>query len=218
MKIPNRYFLPLLFVLFFFSGLAGLIYESIWSHYLKLFVGHAAYAQTLVLVIYMGGMALGSWLAARCTSRIRHLLPAYAAAEIAVGLTALLFHRIFTGYCSLSYGTVFPALDSALTLFIYKWLTATLLILPQTILLGATFPLMAGGIIRRDTATPGHTISVLYFINTLGGALGGLVSGFYLIEKFAFPGTVKCAGIIDMAIRSGPPCLRCLPAWSNQQR
>ena len=53
------------FVLFTVSGFAGLIYESIWSHYLKLFLGHAAYAQTLVLAIFMGGMALGAWLASR---------------------------------------------------------------------------------------------------------------------------------------------------------
>jgi hypothetical protein len=53
----------LYFLLFFLSGVAGLIYESIWSHYLKLFLGHAAYSQTLVLVIYMGGMAAGAWIA-----------------------------------------------------------------------------------------------------------------------------------------------------------
>ena len=47
----------LFFAIFAFSGFAGLIYESIWTQYLKLFLGHAAYAQTLVLIIFMGGMA-----------------------------------------------------------------------------------------------------------------------------------------------------------------
>ena len=46
--------------LFMLSGVAGLIYESVWTHYLKLFLGHAAYAQTLVLCIFMGGMAVGA--------------------------------------------------------------------------------------------------------------------------------------------------------------
>ena len=51
------------FAIFAVSGFSGLIYESIWSHYLKLFLGHAAYAQSLVLSIFMGGMALviGAW-------------------------------------------------------------------------------------------------------------------------------------------------------------
>ena len=58
-RIPRSVF----FLLFTVSGFAGLIYESIWSHYLKLFLGHAAYSQVLVLVIFMGGLAIGSLLA-----------------------------------------------------------------------------------------------------------------------------------------------------------
>ena len=49
--------MPLLLTFcFILSGAAGLIYESIWSRYLGLFVGHSAYAQVIVLVIYLGGM------------------------------------------------------------------------------------------------------------------------------------------------------------------
>ena len=66
-----------LFVLFTLSGFAGIIYESIWSHYLKLFLGHAAYAQSVVLVMFMGGMAAGAWLAARVGPRITDLLKVY---------------------------------------------------------------------------------------------------------------------------------------------
>jgi spermidine synthase len=54
-----------LLTVFFISGFTGLIYESIWSQYLKLFLGHAAYAQTVVLAIFMGGMAFGSSRVAR---------------------------------------------------------------------------------------------------------------------------------------------------------
>ena len=43
----------LLAFLFVLSGAAGLMYESIWSHYLGLFVGHSAYAQVIVLVIFL---------------------------------------------------------------------------------------------------------------------------------------------------------------------
>jgi hypothetical protein len=55
--------------MFTISGFSGLIYESIWSHYLKLFLGYAAYAQSLVLMIFMGGMAGGAWLASRNSDR-----------------------------------------------------------------------------------------------------------------------------------------------------
>ena len=50
----------LLFLAFAASGMAGLIYEVIWSRYLALFVGHSAYAQVLVIAVYLGGLALGA--------------------------------------------------------------------------------------------------------------------------------------------------------------
>jgi hypothetical protein len=34
------------------SGFSGLIYESLWTRYLGLVLGHAAYAQSLVLAIF----------------------------------------------------------------------------------------------------------------------------------------------------------------------
>ena len=58
------------YVLFTASGFAGLIYESIWTQYLKLFLGHAAYAQSLVLVVFMGGMAAGAASCARLSTRL----------------------------------------------------------------------------------------------------------------------------------------------------
>src|SRR5262244_4534980 len=81
--------------IFVVSGFTGLIYESIWSHYLKLFLGHAAYAQTLVLAIFMGGMAIGSWLVSRFTLRIANLLLGYALAELGIGILAIAFHSVF---------------------------------------------------------------------------------------------------------------------------
>ena len=63
-----------LYAIFVLSGIGGLIYESIWSHYLKLFLGHAAYAQSLVLIIFMGGMGFGAWLAAQYSHRWKNLL------------------------------------------------------------------------------------------------------------------------------------------------
>src|SRR5215468_7731583 len=83
---------PALFAIFAASGFSGLIYESIWSHYLKLFLGHAAYAQTLVLAIFMGGMAIGSWLMAKYSHRIPNLLLGYAIVEGVIGLLGLIFH------------------------------------------------------------------------------------------------------------------------------
>ena len=58
-----------LFLLFFLSGMSGLIYESIWSRYIRQFVGSAATAQILVLALFMGGMSLGALASGRFVAR-----------------------------------------------------------------------------------------------------------------------------------------------------
>ena len=193
----SRRFLLGVFVV---SGFTGLIYESIWTHYLNLFLGHAAYAQTLVLAIFMGGMALGSWLVSRYSGRLRQLLWGYLLVEGLIGILGLLFHRVFLAATDVSFATVIPALPAGLAINLYKWSLASLLVLPQSVLLGMTFPLISGGIIRRWPDRPGETLSVLYFTNSLGGALGVLVSGFVLIGLVGLPGTMLTAALLNVAL------------------
>jgi spermidine synthase len=186
--------------IFSLSGFSGLIYESIWSHYLKLFLGHAAYAQTLVLIIFMGGMALGAWAAARYGGGIGNLLLAYALVEGSIGLLAVVFHPLFVHVVDFAYESAIPRIDSALRIGAFKWSLSALLILPQSILLGMTFPLMTAGIVRRFPVAPGRTIAGLYFLNSLGAAAGVLTSGFVLIGWVGLPGTILTTGLINIAL------------------
>ena len=187
-------------VVFTLSGFSGLIYESIWTHYLKLFLGHAAYAQTLVLAIFMGGMALGSWFCSRYSVAWKNLLIWYAIIEGVIGLFALIFHSVFDQTVRFSYATIIPWITSPINITLYKWTLSALLILPQSILLGMTFPLMSAGIIRMSPQTPGRTLSLLYFTNSLGAAIGVLASGFMLIRLIGLPWTIRLAGLINMAL------------------
>ena len=188
------------FLLFTISGFSGLIYESIWTHYLKLFLGHAAYAQTLVLAIFMGGMAIGSWACSRFSMRWKNLLLGYALAEGAIGLCALVFHPIFTAALDLSYGTIIPQLGKPALVYAFQWSLSALIILPQSILLGMTFPLMSAGILRLFPDRPGRSIALLYFTNSIGAAAGVLMSGFLLIRLVGLPGTVMFAGFINIVL------------------
>ena len=188
------------FALFTASGFAGLIYQSIWSHYLKLFLGHAAYAQTLVLAIFMGGMAIGAWGVSRYTHRIRNLLLGYAAAELAIGVLAIVFHRAFLGATGWAFDSVLPALGGGGLVDAFKWSLASLLILPASILLGTTFPLMSAGILRLYPDVGGRALSMLYFTNSFGAAFGVLASGFYLIDKVGLPGTLLVAGAANVLL------------------
>ena len=191
----------LLYLLFILSGAAGLFYESVWSRYLSLFVGHGAYAQVIVLVIFLGGMALGSMLVSRRSARLEDPLYGYAVIEVLVGLVGLVFHDlIYIPVTGWAYDSLFPALGGGFAVGLAKWSLAGLLILPQSILLGATFPLMSAGLIRRSPERPGSVLSILYFTNSLGAASGVLLAGFVLVRVAGLPGTLLAAAIVNLVV------------------
>src|SRR5438128_5196625 len=76
-----------LIVCFFLSGAAGLLYQVLWLRTLTLLFGHSVYAVTTVLAAFMAGLALGSLLFARLSSRLRNLIAAYGWIELAIGVT-----------------------------------------------------------------------------------------------------------------------------------
>lgn len=190
----------LLLIIFILSGFAGLIYQSIWSHYLGLFLGHAAYAQALVLALFMGGMAAGAFIAARFTVGWRNLVRAYAVVEAIIGLFGLLFHVGFVAFLGLSYDVIMPMLGDSAWINGYKWTLAGLLILPQTILLGMTFPLMSAGLIRRFPGRDGRSLGGLYFANSIGAAVGVLVAAFVLLPWIGLPGAMVVGGVLNLGV------------------
>ena len=191
-----------LYFAFVLSGAAGLIYESIWSRYLGLFVGHGAYAQIIVLVIFLGGMALGALLAGRNAERIGNPLLWYAGVEIAVAVLGFVFHALYLGVTAFAYDAVFPVLPSGFALTTVKWTIAAALILPQSVLLGASFPLMSAGVLRRvdSSGSPGRVLGMLYFGNSLGAAIGVLLAGFVLIGSVGLPGTLITAATANLVV------------------
>src|SRR5262249_32634080 len=147
-----RWALAILAVAFVVSGAAGLLYESLWGRYLGLFVGHAAHAQVLVLAVFLGGMALGALLADRARRRLPSPLVAYAAVELLSGLCAALFHPVFVRVTGAAYDRILPALGPSVALALGKWMIAGALILPQSVLLGMTLPLMVSAVIDMEDA------------------------------------------------------------------
>ncbi|MFO1252719.1 MAG: fused MFS/spermidine synthase [Inhella sp.] len=191
----------LLLTLFVLSGFSALIYQSIWTHYLGLMLGHAAYAQTLVLIMFMGGMALGSWWVSRHTLQIRRLVGCYAAVEAAIGLLGLIFHPLFNAVANWNLEQALPALGSPGLAATWQWASAAALIAPQTVLLGATFPLIAAGVLR---AFPGAGTSAqlggLYFTNGIGAALGALTATFLLLPAVGMQGALQVAAVMNLLL------------------
>ena len=198
----NRLRVRGLFLVFFVSGFCGLIYESIWSHYLKLILGHAAYAQAVVLVVFVGGLALGAWLASLWSERLRHPILVYAAVEAVVAVVAFGFHLLFVAASDWALDSLLPSVCESQGMCWANWLLAGALILPPATLLGTTFPLMSAGVMRLGVR-PGRTLSLLYFLNSAGAALGVLASGFILIPALGLPGTLLASGVLNALVALG---------------
>lgn len=192
--------LLLLYGAFTISGAAGLIYETIWSRYLALFVGHGAYAQVIVLAIFLGGMSAGALAVSRRTERLRDPLLWYAVAELMAGVIGLLFHQLYVSSTAFAYDRLFPAVGTGWPLTLIKWGLASALILPQSVLLGTTFPFMSAGVLRRTPGHPGQVLSTLYFTNSIGAAVGALLAGFYLIGAVGLPGTMLAAAVSNLFV------------------
>jgi spermidine synthase len=182
-----------LYVVFILSGAAGLFYEALWARYLGLLVGNSAYAQIIVLTIFMGGMGAGALLVGARTRRLADPLAWYARVELTIGILGALFDPVFRWLMQTSYDTLLPAAGSGLPVVLVKWTVGALVILPQSFLLGTTFPLMSAGLMRRSIRLPGRTLGMLYFTNSIGAAVGVLLAGFWLLSVAGLPGTLLVA-------------------------
>jgi len=81
-------------ILFFCSGATALIYEVIWSKYLTLMLGSTAQAQTVVLAVFMGGLAVGNRLFGKRADRAKRPLAIYGYIEMAIGVYGFFFNSL----------------------------------------------------------------------------------------------------------------------------
>src|SRR4051812_5124752 len=87
MNLRRRLFVPL----YGASGAAALVYEVAWTRLLTLEMGHTVAATSTVLAAFMGGLAVGAWIAGPRSIHLSQAtrLRAYAALELAVAVAAL---------------------------------------------------------------------------------------------------------------------------------
>lgn len=167
-------------VIFAVSGFCAMAYEVIWTKLLGLIVGPTTYSFTIVLATFIIGLALGSllfgWLADRVKRPISLLLGSQiVAALLVLGMSQLLGNsQLFFAKLIATY------LDRFTQLHLVKGIVLFGLMLPPTLFLGATFPLV-GKIYTSSLSKVGRSIGYAYAINTVGAVLGSFCAGFVII-------------------------------------
>ena len=184
--------------LFFFSGACALIYQVLWLRQLSLIFGVTVYAASTVLATFMAGLSIGSALAGRLSDRVRRPLGWFGAAEMLIGLTALLsplaLDAVTAGYVGAASGV-----ESRTLLTAVRFLCSAAVLLVPTILMGATLPLALQSSVA-DSSGVGGRLSVLYGINTAGAIAGCLLAGFVLIGGVGIRTTFRIAALVNLAI------------------
>lgn len=189
---PERLTIAAVFVCFFLSGAAGLIYQVAWGKALGLVFGHTAYAVATVLAVFMGGLAAGSAWLGRWGERWPRPLALYAWLEAGTAATGALSLAGLAGVRA-AYFAAYPyasAHDSALLAL--RFIGAALVLILPTFLMGGTLPVLVRAV-TRNSAELGRRLARLYWVNTAGAVAGTVAAGFLLLPSIGLRATFETA-------------------------
>ncbi len=189
----------LLLVAFFLSGAVALVYQVLWTRQLGLVFGVTIQAASTVLACFMGGLALGSYLAGRWSDRLQRPLRTFAIVEALIALSALLTPALL-GVADNVFVGMAPSLDASplLTTVARIALTALVLIVPAG-LMGMTYPLVLRAASRGADGIR-RTASLLYAINTTGAIVGVLFGSLWLVPTMGLSRTFLIAAGLNLLV------------------
>jgi spermidine synthase len=182
--------------------------------------GNSTYAISVVLAVFMTGLALGAMFFGRIADRWRRPLILYGVVEVAIGASALSVPLVLVlaePAIAAMYASGPPALGR---LTAVRTLIAAGILLVPTVLMGATLPIISKAFVKR-TKEIGETVALLYGVNTLGAVTGCLLTGFFLIQWFGVTNSSRLAAALNiaaglLAIASGRYILQTPAATSHR--
>ncbi|MBW1797945.1 MAG: fused MFS/spermidine synthase, partial [Deltaproteobacteria bacterium] len=166
--------------IFAVSGFCAMAYEVIWARLLGLIIGPTTYSFTLVIATFIIGLALGSLFFGWLGDRVSRVFPLLVLTQIGAALLAL-FVSQFLGNSQFFFAKlIYTFQDRFNEMILVQSIIVFLVMLAPTLLLGATFPLVAK-IYARSLPHVGRSIGTAYALNTIGAISGSFIAGFVLI-------------------------------------
>ena len=180
------------------TAFASLLNEIAWTRVLIMIVGGSTYAFTLILLVFLLGIGLGSIIVAR---RSAPRIDTAASAALAQGISgvgaALLF--VFFGFLPSYIIAVFQIADlSAASRLLLMGVAVGAVVLIPAIGMGMTFPLLAD-LTARSPKARGADVGAAYALNTIGSILGAVLTGFVLVVALGTQATLR-VGLIASGI------------------
>lgn len=172
----------IVWVLFLFSGVCGLIYEVLWCRHLGLLFGNTVESMSAVLTAFMSGLALGSYVGGRVCDRLKRPMMVYGILEILIGLYCALLPWALGPESPILplYRSLYGEAGGGTGLSIARFVISFVLLLIPTTFMGATLPILSQYLVRSK-AFIGKTVGALYAINTFGAVVGAAMTGFLFL-------------------------------------
>lgn len=192
---------PILFTLFFASGFCSLLYQVVWLRKAFAAFGIVTPVLSVVLSVFMLGLATGSWVGgslARIWRKRTNTSPIilYGLAELIIGAGAFVVPQAFI------IGERWLLTSGTMDSYHYLIQSAgiiTISLFPWCFCMGATFPLMMAFIKEVEKSETG-SFSFLYVANVLGAMCGVATTAIFLVELWGFSATLTIAATGNAAI------------------
>ncbi len=167
----------------FVSGLTSLAYQTLWTRLLAAGTGNSTYVFTLILAVFLTGLAIGALLYVLLRSRLRHTVRILAIAQVVVAILALAGVAFV-----ISQPAKAGSADDIGTLLV----RVVLVVLPATIVMGLSFP-AASGLVSEGEGRIATSAGLLLAANTVGAIVGTFVVPFFVIPAV---GSAPAVGLV----------------------
>lgn len=161
-----------LLVIYGITGMIALGFEVVWARQLTFVLGNSTYAFATMGIIVLTGIGLGSLAGQKVTARIRDPLAAFGLAELGLGLTSVLPLAALGSFGDLA--SMLTPGHTWLARTMASFIAAAIYMLPSTVFMGATFPLMISAAASRNRL--GSDTGMLSMTNCMGAALGAVLT------------------------------------------
>lgn len=194
------------------AGGVALGYEVVWTQSIVQFMSTRTFAFSVVLATYLAGLVLGSALYARRADRIRDPWGLFGLLIALAGLLALVQIAGLGRWLIIAQtqveALVLQLTGNELAGMCARFATAALAVvfLPTTVL-GAAFPLALR--LSVDSQQVGRDVGAVVALNTVGGIIGVMLTGFVLVPGVGLVRTLMALALLAAAVG-------CVAAWRGK--
>ena len=184
----------------FVSGLVAMGYEIVWIRTSTAYLRATTYAFSAILCVYLLGYSAGTFGGSFLVKKCRNHLRLSAWVMHAVGLCGVFYMAQLVGVSrvlSVNFGDGTNHLLFAVGRYFTLFYSALLFFIPS-FLMGLNMPILVH-LRRRAHPDAGHVVATAYFVNTLGGVVGPLLTGFCLIPLVGSQWAIQGLGLVAMA-------------------